>query len=330
MIRKRLSKVYERIAPWLFLSPMLGLTVFAWILPVILTVYLSFTDLSLKNFLAFIRDFFTDQVRFTLENFQRMFAGGDPYLATVLQVTVLYVGSVLVFNAFFSLIMSISIAYFIRNEAISTALRILWLLPRIMPPVVYALLWHWFIDPDYGLLNKLLASVGIPQSLLPSSWLLDPPYSQLLMIMINGYVGASFGMIIYTAAIKSIPSDILNAAYVDGASEFQVARRIIIPMLKWPMLFVVSWQTLSLLASYEYILAVWGAGGGSEGVGIARAANVMVWSLYSYTKAFNDYQYGYASAISLMLVFIGVALIYLYFKIFGFKRLMEPSKVLER
>ncbi|MCD6488046.1 MAG: sugar ABC transporter permease [Desulfurococcales archaeon] len=319
--------VMKKIIPWLFLTPVIIFIILSWVAPVALTLYLGFTDLSIKNFLAFIRDFFTPEVHITLENFEKIFFGGDPYLPEVLKITIIYVVSVLAINAFYSLILSISIAYFLKHDYLSLFLRVSWLLPRITPGVIYALMWNWFIDPRYGMLNTLLSLAGIPKEMLPQSWLLDKPYSQILMIMVNGYIGASFGMIVYTAAIKSIPPDLINAALVDGANEFQVARHIIIPLLKWPIFFVVAWQTLSLLASYEQILLIWGAGGGGGYAGIARAAGVMVWALYSYSKAFSEYQYGYASAISVVLVVVGIALILIYFKLFGFSRLMAPSKV---
>ncbi|OYT51729.1 MAG: ABC transporter permease [Desulfurococcales archaeon ex4484_204] len=317
----------RKALPWLFLAPMLALIALSWIAPLFLTVYLGFTDLSIKNFLAFIRNFFTEKVHITIDNFRRVFMGGDPYISEVFKVTLLYVGSVLLINAGYSLLLSISIAYLVRNEILSMILRVSWLIPRITPGIIYALVWNWFIDPKYGLLNPMLSAIGVPKAWLPSSWLLDKPYSQILMIVVNGYIGASFGMIVYTAAIKSIPPDLINAALVDGASDFQVARNVIIPLLRWPMLFVTAWQTLSLLASYDVILMIWGSGGGGGYAGIARAAGVMVWSLYSYSKAFSEYMYGYASAISLVLVVIGIVLIVVYFKLFGFRRLMEPSRV---
>ncbi len=320
------KKIRRWILPLLFLTPLFIMIGLAWVSPLALTVYLGFTDLSIRNFLAFIQDFFTDKVSLTLDNFRRIFTAEDPNIPLTLKVTVLYVVSVLAINAFYALVLSLAIAFFVRNEVLSMILRITWLLPRITPGIIYALMWIWFIDPRNGLLNDMLRLMGVPEDLLPDSWLLRTPYSQLLMIMINGYVGASFGMIVYTAAIKSIPTDLINASYVDGANEFQAARRVIIPLLKWPMLFVTAWQTLSLLSSYEYILMVWGAGSG-QGYGIARSAGVMVWSLYSYSKAFAEYLYGYASALSLILVIIGIVLIVLYFKIFGFRRMMEPSKV---
>lgn len=327
MERKSLTRSWRKAVPYIFLSPLFVLIALAWLAPLFLTVYLGFTNLSIQNFLAFIRNFLTPEVKITLYNFERIFLNQDPYITEVAKTTLLYVGSVLIINAFYSLILSIAIAYFVRNEFVSMVLRISWLLPRITPGIIYALLWLWFIDPTYGLMNPFLSALGVPKAFLPKSWLLQLPYSQILMIIVNGYVGASFGMIVYTAAIKSIPEDLINAALVDGASEFQVARRIIIPLLKWPMFFVVAWQTMSLLASYDYILMIWGAGGGGGYAGIARAAHVMVWSLYSYSQAFSQYQYGYAAAISLLLVIIGLTLILIYFKVFGFRRLMEPSRI---
>ncbi len=247
----------------------------------------------------------------------------------MLRITVIFVTSVLLINSAYALLLSIVLAYLIKHEILSLLLRVSWLIPRIMPAIIYALVWNWFIDPKYGLLNPMLAALGIPKEWLPNSWLLEKPYSQILMIVVNGYVGASFGMIVYTAAIKSIPPDLINAALVDGASEFQVARHVIIPLLRWPILFVTAWQTLSLMASYEQILMIWGAGGGGGYAGIAKAAGVMVWSLYSYSKAFGFEfkEYGYAAAISMVLVVTGILLIILYFKIFGFRRMMAPSRV---
>ncbi|RLG89211.1 MAG: hypothetical protein DRO16_04320 [Thermoprotei archaeon] len=141
------------------------------------------------------------------------------------------------------------------------------------------------------------------------------------MIVVNGYVGASFGMIIYTSAIKSIPEDLIRAAKVDGASDFQIIKSIILPLLKWPMLFVISWQTLSLIASYEQILILWGS------YGATKAAGTTVFAIYAWFKAFQMGEYAYGATVSLVLVAIGVVLILIYFKIFGFSRLMQPSRI---
>ena len=301
----------KKVLPFLFLAPMFIMITLSWIAPLILTVYLSFTNLEWRNFQDFIKNFFTDKVIFTLKQYEKIIYAKVPYIKEVLKITLIYVSSVLLINAVYALALSLAIAYFTKNEVLSMILRITWLLPRITPGIVYALMWLWFVNPDYGMFNTLLRAIGIPGSWLPDSWLQRKPYSQLLMIMVNGYVGASFGMIVYTAAIKSIPPDLINAALVDGASEFQVARRVIIPLLKWPVLFVTAWQTLSLLSSYEYILMIWSPF--NRGYGQARSAGVMVWAYYAYSNAFKTSypRYGYAAALSMVLVVIGLVLILL-------------------
>ena len=318
-IIKRKKYIKRYLFLLLLLTPLLTMIAIFWISPMVLTLYLSFTDLTIRNLIKF-------NVKFTTENFLKIVVL-DPYIPEVIKTTLMYVSSVLMINAFFSLIISVIIAYYIRYEILSIFYRVSWLIPRITPGIIYALMWNWFIDPKYGMLNKILKLAGIPSLWLPKSWLLEKPFSQILMIVVNGYIGASFGMIVYTAAIKSIPGDLFKAAKVDGATDLQVVRHVIIPLLKWPMLFVTAWQTLSLLSSYEQILMLWGSGGGGGYAGIAKASGVMVWALYSYSKAFAEYEYGYASALSLILVAIGIILIMIYFRLFGFERMMEPSRV---
>ena len=286
-----------------------------WLIPVGLTVFLSFTDVTYKNFVKFVHGV-EGSFRYTLDNFRNVL-GGDPYIPEIAKITLIYIGTVLSINAFYALILSISIVYLIKNEVLSTIMRVVWLLPRITPAVVYGFLWMWLISPGTGPLYQFFASMGIA----PGSWLLEKPYSQILMIVVNGYVGASFGMIIYTSAIKSIPEDLIRAAKVDGASDFQIIKSIILPLLKWPMLFVISWQTLSLIASYEQILILWGS------YGATKAAGTTVFAIYAWFKAFQMGEYAYGATVSLFLVAIGIVLILIYFKIFGFSRLMQPSRI---
>jgi len=310
-----LKNLPRKILPWIFLAPLLFMITLFWLVPVGLTIFLSFTNVTYKNFVKFVHGV-EGSFNFTLENFHKLL-GGDPYIGEIAKITLIYVGSVLAINAFYSLILSISIVYLVKNEYLSTLMRVVWLLPRITPAVVYGFLWIWLISPDTGPLYQFFASLGVA----PGSWLLERPYSQILMIVVNGYVGASFGMIIYTSAIKSIPEDLIRAAKVDGASDLQIIRSIILPLLKWPMLFVISWQTLSLIASYEQILILWGS------YGATKAAGTTVFAIYAWFKAFEMGEYAYGATVSLVLVAIGVALILLYFKIFGFHKLMQPSKI---
>jgi len=300
--------ILKSALPFLFMLPFFIMVTVTWFAPVIMTTYMAFTKTQWT---------ITNMRFIGLQNFVRIFTR-DIYVTNTIYVTVLYVSTVLIINAFFSLVLAIFTTYFIKRETIAIPIRLAWLIPRITPAVIYALLWRWFIDPKIGLLNSMLEFLGIPA---PRDWLLTPPYSQILMIVVNGYVGASFGMIIYSAAITSIPTDILHAAMADGATDLQICRHIIIPLLKWPIFFVTAWQCLSLISSYEHILALW------AGAGVARAAEVEVWALYAYSKAFYASEYGYGAALSLFLVIIGIIFILIFFKVFGFERMMQPSRV---
>ena len=157
-------------------------------------------------------------------------------------------------------------------------------------------------DEPFGILNQLLGPVGIEAQ----NWLRTDPW--LFVILVNGFVGASFGMIIFTSAIESIPRDLITAAKVDGASTLQTIRDITLPQIKWPLLFVVTYQTLSLLTSFEYILLLTNGGPGLYGT--------EVWALTAYHRALQTYfgnnQWGYGAAWGFILVIIGIAVAVVY------------------
>ena len=285
----------------LFLAPMLTLVVAFFFIPVILNIFLAFTDMDFKLQWNFVG----------IKSYLKLFH--DPLIPKILKNTVTYVLCTLMINAGFGLVLALLTTYFVRSENLGLIFRAIWMLPRMTPSVVYALLWLWVLDPtDYGLMNMILKQLfGMP----PQDWILNHPMG--VVILVDGSIGASFGMIIYSAAIKSIPPDYIMAAKVDGASDLGIVRRIILPLLRWPIMFVVTWQTLSLLASYEYILLI------TDGGPFFKSE---VWSLHAYHKAFAHMQYGYGAAIAMILVAIAVIITLILLKVFGFRRLMELAR----
>ena len=143
------------------------------------------------------------------------------------------------------------------------------------------------------------------------------------MILANGFVGASFGMIIFTSAIESIPKDLITAAKVDGAGTWRLIRDIKLPMIKWPLLFIATYQTLSLLTSFEYILLLTEGGPGLFGT--------EVWALTAYKRAFSTYfgnsQWGYGAAWAAVIVTVGLILSIGYVKLFKFNELIAEPKI---
>lgn len=252
---------------------------------------------------------------FTTDNFKRMVSLPDTW-KTLLNTLFYVFVTLILFNTGFALILAISTHYMDSGPA--GFFRSVWLLPRITPPVLYVLMWKW-LAWDTGFLSAVLGPLGFA----PRNWMLDSPTNAwIFIILINGMVGASMGMLIFSSAIKAIPASLFHASEVDGANRMQQIRHIIMPQLRFPILFITSYQTLSLLTSFEYILLATegGPGGATE-----------VWALTTYMKALRNYagslEYGYGASLALVLVVVGVVLSILYLKLFDFKTLTAPPKI---
>jgi inositol-phosphate transport system permease protein len=298
MIGGNLSKAF------LFLLPALLLTAVFFIAPAIMTGGMSLTGLDYRFVWEWVG----------VENYVRM--ARDTLVPKILLNTGVYTfGTLALFNVMFGLLLALSTSY-IEDRA-GLFFRAVWLLPRFTPPVVYAVVWFWILDPtDYGLLNTIRQAIGF-QSV---DWISSYPWGTI--IVTNGIIGASMGMVIFAAAIESIPDDYLRASRVDGASWFGQVRYVILPMIRWPLLFITAYQTLSLLTSYEYILLITRGGPfyASE-----------VWSLYAYDVAFSTYsgtfQFGYGAALATVLVIIGIVASVVYWRGFRFHGLMETPRI---
>jgi len=271
-------------------------------------------DLTETQRAALLASTYTGWV-WTNENFTRMFSLPDTKRTFI--NTIIYVFATLkLFNTGFALVLSIVTHYMPERPA--GIFRAIWLLPRISPPVLYVLLWKW-LAWDTGFLSRLLVPFGVESR----NWMLDNPANAwVFIVLINGFVGASMGMLIFSSAIKAIPVSLFHASEVDGASRWQQIRYVILPQLRWPILFITCYQSLSLLTSFEYILLATegGPGGATE-----------VWALSTYLTALNNYagnlEYGYGAALALVLVVVGVVLSLAYLRLFDFKSLVAPPPI---
>lgn len=231
--------------------------------------------------------------------------------------TVLFVALTMgLFNLGFGLFLAVSTFY--MPEVVGTAFRTIWFLPRILPPVLYIIMWKW-LTWDTGFISTLLSYFGVPQR----NWMMhDATNAWISTILINGFVGASMGMIIFSSAIRAIPTSMLHASEVDGASRLQQIRYIILPQLRWPILFVTSYETLSLITSFEYILLATDGGPGSS---------TEVWALAAYHTALKTYsgnlQYGLGASYALILVLIGILASLAYMRLFNFKTMVSKPRI---
>jgi inositol-phosphate transport system permease protein len=137
------------------------------------------------------------------ENYARIFR--SQFWMIILGNTLIYVAVVLAFNVIVGL--GVALLSVHMEPKAGGVFRALWLLPRISPSVVYALMWTWAAaSPPFGMLNFVVEPFGLE----PRYWIQSDPW--LIVILINGFVGASFGMLILTSAIKAIPEDLFRAA----------------------------------------------------------------------------------------------------------------------
>lgn len=293
--------VRRRIDRLLFLGPATALLVIFFMAPVLVDIGIAFSDMG--------RNLRVSQ--FTTGNVQRMLSG-DFRLAGVLTTTFIYVLCTLaIFNVSYGLILALMTTAL--PERTGAFFRAVWLLPRMSPSVVYALLWTWVVAPtDYGLLNQVLTASGLPLFDMKSQ------APMLLIVLANGFIGASFGLIIFTSAIRSIPEHLFHAARVDGAGELAIIRHVTLPAIRWQLSFVTLYQALSLLVSFEYIWLITDGG---------PFYDTTVWALYVYERAFGNGQYAYGAALSLALVVIGIAVALLLWRFFDMRALLQKPRI---
>lgn len=305
-LQMKLNSIRSSLGALTFLGPAGLLVLMFFFIPVVIIFVISLTDMSTATG-------FKNWQWVGLENYHKIFV--HPNTLQVLWNTLKYVALTLVlFNVGMGLVVALLTTHIPRRAGF--AFRALWLLPRLTPSVVYVMMWRYIAaDAPYGILNQHLL---IPLGVDPTNWLPVKPW--LFIILTNGFVGASFGMIIFTSAIESIPRDYLIAALVDGCSAWQRIRYVILPMIRWPLLFVTTYQTLSLLTSFEQILLL------TDG-----QFNTEVWSLWAYHQALNNYwgnfQWGFGAALAAVLVFIGIIMAIVYMRYFQFNELVQEPKI---
>jgi inositol-phosphate transport system permease protein len=283
----------KRLTPYLFLLPLILLALLFYVIPAVSTLYISTTDMgrSLRGEYIGIR------------NFARMFSLEDPVIGRVLLNTLVYLSGALLITILGGLLLANATTS--MGEKAGSFFRIIWFLPRATPPVVWAFLWIWTFDPTkFGLLNLILRTFNLP----PKSWM--SMYPMLIVILANGILGIPYTMTILSAALGNIPEEVLEASVMDGATGWQIMLRIKIPMIWWPLSFLTIWHTLSFLTTFQYILMITGGGPFYASTPLA---------LYTYTKAFQNMELGYGSALALVLILLSMIIILAFRQLLGLR-----------
>jgi multiple sugar transport system permease protein len=207
------------------------------------------------------------------------------------------------------LILSFAIAYFLDKVTRGQGLlRALYFLPYLVSTVAVAWIWRWFYQPPpIGLFNDILGRFGIPaQPFLLSTAQALPAISAAMV-----WTSLGFNVVIFLAGIRAIPGDYYEAARIDGASAWQVLKRITIPLLKPTIVFLVIINTIQLLRIFDQVFNMTSEGQG----GPLNATKPLV--MFIYQTAFVRFDMGYASAGTVVLFLILLAITLVQLRVLG-------------
>ncbi|HCZ06056.1 MAG TPA: ABC transporter permease [Thermotogae bacterium] len=179
------------------------------------------------------------------------------------------------------------------------------LLPYVLPPIVHALIWKWAFNPDYGFINQTLINLGVIKSSV--YWLTNPKLALPSLIVANLWQGTAFATIVYLGGMKSIPSELYEAAKIDGATTFKSVRYITIPLLKPFTSLLLVMKTILTFKLFELVYAVTGGG---------PAGTTKVVSYEIYKNAFEAFKFGKATAMSYTLLGIVAVIVLIYQRLF--------------
>ena len=294
--RRRLSKRARARRRWatiaLFLAPALALYLLLVVAPVVQAIYYSgfrWSGLgSLDDFVG-------------LENFKRAFSD-DVFVGALKHNAIIVLLSLFV-QLPFALAAAMIVSARLRGRAL---LRVLFFAPFVLSEVVTGVIWTLMLQPN-GLVDAV--------SPVDRQWLADPSIVLYTLFVVISWKYFGFHMILYLAGLQQIPHELEEAAEIDGATKWQVFRHVTLPLLG-PTIRISSF--LSIIGAIQLFDLVWVMTGG----GPVNASNTM--AVYMIDWSFQRFQFGYASAVAVIMLVISLA-IALFYQRFVLKRDLDGA-----
>ena len=278
--RREAFSAYALISPWIvgFLIWTAG--------PMLASLFLSFTEYNVVSPLHWLGG----------ANYISAFAS-DPLFWQSLKVTFAYAAMSL--PAGLAVGLAVALLLNLSVPALSVW-RAIYYLPSVISGVAVAVLWQYAFNPRFGVLNWALSLVGIKGP----GWLADPRWA-LPSLAIMSLWGAGGGMVLYLAALQSVPTALYDAAKVDGANAWQRLRYVTLPMIS-PVIFFNL--VMGTIGTFQYFTNAYVMTQG----GPINAT--LFFNLYLYNNAFHYFRMGYASALAWILFVIILLLTLLIFR----------------
>ncbi|HWT79837.1 MAG TPA: sugar ABC transporter permease [Candidatus Acidoferrum sp.] len=262
----------------ILLSPALVVLAVVTVLPFVFLLSTSFTPLNLAR-PATWWDFSRP-----LGNFSDLLADGRflNSLGVQLRLSVFTVG--------FQLFLGLGAAGLLNSRfRFLEAIRALFIIPMVLPPIVVAIMWKVLFTPDISILNWVLGLLGLPQP----AWLAEPGLALPAIIIADVWEWFPFTMLMLLAALQMMPSEPVEAARIDGASAWQVFLHIVLPLLRPAIVVTVLFRLIESVKAFPLIFVMTGGGPGT----VTEATNY-----YAFLQGFNYSMIGYSAAISVVVL----------------------------
>lgn len=286
--RNSLSKQRRREALWgvMFVAPaVLGFLLWH-LIPIIGSLFIAFTDWRIVGTPNWIG----------LDNFRQIFTD-DRLFPKALSVTTLYALGSVPLRMLFAFALALLLNQKIHGLSI---FRTIFYVPSIVPLIASSVLWLWLFNPDFGLLNAVLDTLGLPQL----QWIYDGDTVLLSLILMSLWdVGPM--MIIFLAGLQGVPKQLYEAVEVDGGTAWHRLWHVTLPLITPTILFNLVLSIIGAMQTFvqPYVMTEGGPNNAS-----------LFYVLYIYQKAFQQTQMGYASALAWILFLIIATLSFVVFR----------------
>jgi multiple sugar transport system permease protein len=257
------------ISPWL-----VGFLVFTFY-PILASLYFSFCEYRILTPPRWVG----------LRNYIELFTDYDYFLPSLYNTAFMFLELPI------AMALSIGIALLLSQKLRGMAwFRTLYYLPAVVPTVASSILWLWLLNPEYGLINKMIAAAGLPTT----EWLQSPVWSKPAFIVLDLWMIGG-GIVIYLAAIAGVPTHLYEAAEMDGAGAWRRTWHITLPAIS-PVIFFNL--ILGVIGTFQYFTQAFMMTGSPPG---GPANSTLFYALYLFQNAFTYFRMGYACAMAWVL-----------------------------
>ena len=264
------------------------------IFPLVTSLVRSFQDYNTR----------TDTWRWVgLDNYSQLFHSSEFW--TVVENTVLLT----VVGVTIQVVLGTALALFFNQQLRGASIvRGILILPMLLTPIVVGLMWRALLDPNWGLLNWIFVQIGVGQV----GWLSDPSVALWTLVVVDSWQWTPFVFVIVYARLQALPQEVFEAGSVDGANWFQRTVYLTLPLLAPAIVFAAVFRGIDAFRTFDL---VYGLTNGGPGISTTTL------SFQAFQNGFEFQHYGYASAISYVMVLAAAVGITLLFKVVKVRRL---------